>query len=103
MEIKIVNISKKTNVFYEVQFGDSFEQISKLFSVPVEYIKQNNPGTLYEGKFLFLPETNFKTYVVKPFDTLSKIATDFSVTVESLKMKNSLSNDYVFVGQKLYI
>ena len=79
------------------------KNISKLFSIPVDYIKQNNPGSLYEGKVLYLPEINFKSYVVKPFDTLLKISERFDISTENLKLKNALNSDYVFVGQKLYI
>ena len=103
MEIKILNASDGKNVYYEVEYSDSFESIAKLFSVPIDYIKQNNPGSLYKGKILFLPETNFMCYVVKPFETLQKIANDFGTTTEVLRQKNSLENDYVFVGQKIYI
>lgn len=103
MEIKILDVCRKQRVFYEVMSGDDYEKISHIFSVPVQYIKQNNPGELYQGKILYLPETNFLHYVVKPFDTLSKIAEKYGVTVESLKTKNALTTDFVFVGQKLFI
>ena len=52
---------------------------------------------------LFIPETNFSCYIVKPFDTLQKIAEMFGTTTEKLRQKNSLDNDYVFIGQKIYI
>ena len=103
MEIKILDVSKKRGVFYEVMFGDDYEKISHIFSVPVQYIKQNNPGELYRGKVLFLPETNFLHYVVQPFDTLLKIAEKFNVSVDSLKTKNALTTDFVFVGQRLFV
>ena len=103
MEIKVLSLNQKNDVFYTVQYGDTFESISKIFSVPTEYIKQNNPGSLYKGKVLYLPEVNFSVYVVKPFDTLKKIANDFGTTVESLVKKNSLDTAYVFIGQKLYV
>ena len=103
MEIKIYNVDNKKNVFYEVDEGDTFESIAKQFSVPKDYIRQNNPGELYKGKILYFPETYFICYVVKPFETLKKIADDFGTTTEALRIKNSLENDYVFIGQKLYI
>lgn len=103
MEIKILNANYGKNIFYEVEYYDTYESISKLFSVPVDYIKQNNPGGLYKGKMLFIPETNFMCYIVKPFDTLQKIANQFNTTTEKLRQKNSLDNDYVFIGQKIYI
>ena len=103
MEIKVFNANTKNNVFYEVDFDDTYEKISKLFSVPIDYIKNNNPGGLYKGKILFLPKTNFVCYVVKPFDTLQKIANNFGTTTEDLRQKNNLENDYVFIGQKIYV
>ena len=103
MEIKILNGNSGRNIFYEVGHSDTYESISRQFGVPTDYIKQNNPGTLYEGKILFVPETNFVCYIVKPFDTLQKIAEKFGTTTEKLRQKNSLDNDYIFIGQKIYI
>jgi nucleoid-associated protein YgaU len=44
-------------------------------------------------------------YVVKPGDTLSKIASkyDKTVTVETIKKLNNLKSDNIEVGQKLKI
>lgn len=103
MEIKVQKTQKNSNVFYQVDFGDTYQTLSSAFSVPIDYIKQFNPGALYKGKYLFLPGTNFKSYVVKPFDTLQKIAEENGVMVESIKQKNSLLSDYIFIGQKLYL
>ena len=103
MEIKILNLEQTKNVFYTVSYGDTYESIASFFSVPKEYIIQNNPGELYQGKVLFLPETNFSSYVVQPFDTLQQIANLHGTTPEVLMSKNNLSSEYIFVGQKLYI
>ena len=103
MEIRILNANNNKNIFYEVDNGETYESISKLFGVPVEYIKQNNVGSLYKGKILYLPESHFLCYIVKPFDTLQKIANQFNTTAEKLRIKNSLDNDYIFIGQKIYI
>ncbi len=103
MEIKITNIVQNKNVFYTVKYDDTIENIAKTFEVPKEYILQNNKGNLYQGKILFLPETHFRSHIVAPFETLEIIANHTGVSVESLKSKNNLTNDYIFVGQKLYI
>ena len=103
MEIKIYDLTSKKNIYYRVESGDTLESISSLFNVPKDYIVLHNGQELYAGKLLFLPETNFAVYVVKPFDTLDKIAKHFGTTPENIKQKNSLMSDYVFVGQKLYI
>ena len=103
MEVKIYNIKKTKDIFYEVDEDETFESIAEKFSLPVEYIRQNNSGSIYRGKILYLPETEFETYVVKPFDTLQKIANYFGTTTDILMKKNNLSNEYVFIGQKLFI
>lgn len=103
MKIKISNYVQTQNVFYTVQPGDSVNYIATLFNVPVDYIKNNNPGELYSGKVLFLPETNFSSYIVQPFDTLQKIANINGINAQNLIKKNGLTSEYVFVGQKLYL
>ena len=103
MSIKISNYQNSKNIFYVVKFGETLESIAKKFGVSKAYITKNNACDIYTGAVIFLPETNFKTYVVQPFDTLSKIANRFNLSVDELKTKNGLDEEYVFVGQKLYI
>ena len=103
MEIKIYDLKFKHNIYYRVESGDTLESISSLFNVSKNYIVLHNGAELYAGKLLFLPETNFAVYVVKPFDTLEKIAKHFGTTTESIKQKNNITSNYVFVGQKLYV
>lgn len=103
MEIRIYDLKFSHNIYYRVESGDTLDGLSSLFNVPKDYIVLHNGQELYAGKLLFLPETNFAVYVVKPFDTLEKIAKHFGTTPENIKQKNSLMSDYVFVGQKLYV
>lgn len=103
MNIKILNYKPTKNVFYRVEQGDTLESIAEQFLVTQSYILQHNKYCLYEGQVLFLPKTQLQTYIVKPFDNLQKIATDNNTTVLDIKQKNNLQNDYVFVGQKLFL
>lgn len=103
MNIKILNYKPTKNVFYRVQQDDTLEDIAQDFGITKSYILQHNKNCLYEGQVLFLPETNLLTYIVKPFDTLQKIASDFGKTEQDIKQKNNLDNDYIFVGQKLFL
>lgn len=43
------------------------------------------------------------TYVVKPGDSLGKIALDHHISIKELKVLNDLQNDQIVVGQKLQI
>lgn len=103
MSIRISNYQNHKNIFYVVKNGETLENIAKKFGVSKKYIQKNNIEDVYMGLIIFLPEINFKSYVVQPFDTLSKIAEKLNVTIEDIKIKNGLESDYVFVGQKLYI
>lgn len=103
MSIKILNYQVIKNVFYTVKDGDTLESIAKKFGVSKKYIIKNNIADIYQGLMLYLPETNFKTYIVQPFDTLSKIAERCKISVEEIKSKNGLDSEYVFVGQKLFV
>ena len=103
MNIKILNYRPTKNVFYRVQKTDTLESIAHDFGITKSYILQNNKNCLYEGQVLFLPETNLSTYVVKPFDTIQKIASTYGKSVEDIKQKNNMETDFVFVGQKLFL
>lgn len=50
-----------------------------------------------------LPVGGGKEYMVKPGDSLSKIAKEHGTTVKVLKEANSLTSDKIIVGQKLII
>jgi len=50
-----------------------------------------------------LPSPTPQTYIVKPGDTLSGIASAFGLTVDAIKIANGLSNDIIYVDQPLLI
>ena len=103
MNIKISGFSNNKNVVYKVGENETLDEIANCLGVSKSYILQHNSETLYEGKVLFLPEVDLKTYIVKPFDSLQSIAKDKNISVEELKEKNQLDSDYLFVGQKLFL
>ena len=103
MKIKVSSYEQIKNVFHKCNDYDTLDTVAKMYGVPKDYIKKNNPGELYAGKVLFLPETHFSSYVVRPFDTLQSVAEINNMSVEQLRTKNNLQSDYIFVGQKLYI
>lgn len=103
MNIKILNYKPVRDAFYCVQAGDTLDAIAQSFNVTKSYILQHNKNCLYEGQVLFLPECNLVSYVVKPFDTLAKIAAAYGKTVDDIKQKNNINGEYIFVGQKLFL
>ncbi len=49
----------------------------------------------------FTPSEQY--HIVKPGDTLKSISRDYSIPVEQLKIFNSLSDEKIFLGQKIYL
>ncbi len=45
----------------------------------------------------------YQEYIVKKFDTLTKIADKFNTKVEEIKKINNLNDDLIYIGQKLYV
>jgi len=111
---------------YTIAKGDTYGTISKKFHVTVKAITDANPGVeptkLKIGQIIHIPApapTTASTgstgttgsegagagqiYTVKSGDSLSKLATEFGVTVKALRSANNLTTDKIVVGQKLKI
>ena len=109
---------------YKVQQGDTFSSIAQKFHVSTKAISAANPGVvptrLKIDQVLHIPAptapvTNGTTttaaavpggaqvYSVKSGDTLTKIASQFGVSLRALRAANSLTTDRIKVGQKLTI
>jgi LysM repeat protein len=112
---------------YVVAKGDTFSSIAKKTGVTVKAIEEANPEVqptkLKIGQKLQIPAPTSagataapsaaatmdagtggeQTYSVKSGDTLTKIASQFGVTVKSLRSENNLTTDKIKVGQKLKI
>lgn len=94
MKIKLI---KKPGI-YTVK-DETIEQLAQKFEVSVLSIKKlNKILSVSKGDIIAVPQENF--YVVKPADTLDKIATSLSVSKQELMQKNNTQS--VFVGQILF-
>jgi LysM repeat protein len=49
------------------------------------------------------PDKLLKTYIVRPGDSLEKIARIYETSSDELKKLNQLSNDLIIVGQELMV
>lgn len=111
---------------YVVAKGDTFSSIAKKTGVTVKAIEEANPEVqptkLKIGQKLQIPAPasapaaaapsaatmdagtgGEQTYSVKSGDTLTKIASQFGVTIKALRSENNLTTDKIKVGQKLKI
>ena len=117
------NQSSQNAGTYTVKAGDTLWGIANDHDTTVNALKQNNhlsSDTIYVGQVLSLGQTastgshsqstastqsstSDGTYTVKSGDTLWSIANANDMTVAQLKQKNDLSNDTIYVGQKLNV
>lgn len=100
-----------------VQAGGTLAAIANKYGTTVDSIVSlndiQNPNLIYVGQILRIPttqnalqnsENSTVYYTVKSGDTLSKIADEYNVTVESIARENSISNpNIIYVGQVLKI
>ena len=86
---------------YTVQAGDTLYKIAIKFSCTIDALKKANnllTDALALGQILKIPgsnsnggnPSNYTIYIVKPGDTLYKIATEHKTSVETIKSLNNL-------------
>lgn len=112
---------------YKIVQGDTLSTIARKFHTSVRAMKEANPGVeptkLRIGQMLHVPppmvasaaaassgtapaltdSSNGELYTVKSGDTLSRIASQYKISVHSLRSANSLTTDRIKVGQRLKI
>jgi LysM repeat protein len=83
-----------------VQYKEKIKDLEKACALNhdfIEQIKNKKTHSLVKG------EAPFKTYIVKPGDSLDKIARTHETTADELKKLNHLSHDLIIVGQELIV
>lgn len=93
---------------YIVKFGDTLYKIANMYNTTVDELKRlNNLSSdfLSVGQILKIREKSngYTEYIVRPGDTLYKIARENNVTVDQIKNANNLTSNVIFIGQVLTI
>ncbi len=96
---------------YQIQNGDTLEQIAQLFHTTTDTIRKLNGITgnvlLSPGSFLIVPaeeETLFYTYVVQKGDNMYSIARNNQVDYDMLLQINGLdADDYIYPNEEILI
>lgn len=94
-------------VVYVVQSGDTLSEIAEKYGVTCKEIANHNDivdlNKIQIGQKIYIPqEVKQDMYIVQSGDTLSEIALQFGVSVETLKKINGISNpNLIYAGQIL--
>ncbi len=97
---------------YIVKKGDSLYKIGKEYNIPIEELIKANiltGNTIYPNQVLVIPKkvvtggVYFEEYVVKPEDTIEKIAYKNDITIDDLANYNDLSKLVLAENQVLKI
>ena len=110
LQIPERDIPKESDNLYTVQRGDSLYSIANKYNVSInDLIDVNNlPSTvLTVGQQLIIPNEdntiNGTNYIVKPGDTLYRIASLYNTSVNDLVKANNLTSNILTIGQELII
>lgn len=99
-----------------VERGETLASISRLYGVSIQAIAQANniwnPNILYAGARLVIPTGGWNPqpppqqnyYIVRPGDTLARIARNFGTTVWAIAQANNIYNpNHIYAGMYLVI
>ncbi|MCK2000232.1 LysM peptidoglycan-binding domain-containing protein [[Brevibacterium] frigoritolerans] len=108
------------NTTHTVQSGETLYSISSKYKMSVTTLKSLNKmttNTIYKGQKLIIKNTsttptptpppaniqNPTTYKVKSGDTLFSVASQFNMSINTLKSINGLTSNIIYVGQSLKV
>ncbi len=90
--------------FYYRIDDETEKQLYQKFNTESDAVFRNNIDIpLYKGEWVKIKINDYQTYIVKPTDTLEKIAKLYNTDLEQLKINNQLTANKLFIGQRLKI
>lgn len=90
--------------YYRVQVGDTEKNLITKFNTSRQSIIRNNPSLeLYAGEWVRIKINDYITHIVRPMDTIKKIASLYNIGVDKLITDNDLKHDKLYIGQTLKI
>lgn len=97
-------ISLDKEFYYRVQQDDDESILIARFNTCRENIYRNDSTIpLYVGEWVRIKVNNYRIHIVRPMDTLDKIASQYGVSVDVLIRDNNLQTNRLFIGQVIKI
>lgn len=106
-----VSITTQANRIYRVQPGDTVYLISKWHGISAQRLVEANQlaqsGYIIPRQVLLIPDpiilADEEIYTVKAGDSLMRIAQAFKTDLNWLRVRNQLSSDLIYIGQRLKV
>jgi len=101
--IRIVPQDELHSFIHKIKIGETLEKIAKLYNQTKEVLIEVNAlkKPIEVGERLYIPQKNRAIYVVKPLDTIAKIAQKYKISEEEIVALNHTNK--IFIGQILLI
>ena len=101
--IRVIPQDDSQFFIHKVKQGEKLETIAKLYNQTKEVLIEVNAlkKPIEVGERLYIPQKNRAIYIVKPLDTLAKIAQKYKITEEEIIALNHTNK--IFIGQILLI
>lgn len=90
-------------ILYRVA-DETAESLAAKFSLPKhELLKSNKTSAdkIRRGKIVLIEKKDGAPYIVRPFDTIEKIAVKYNVAADAIREHNGIID--VFLGEIIYI
>ena len=98
-----MKIEMSDEFYYRVKDENNISLYQKLNTSKDNVLRNNDRLKFYNGEWVKVKVNDFIIHVVKPTETIDKIAQIYGVEQESLKKVNALKTDKLFIGQTIKI
>lgn len=92
---------------YQIQAGDTIDNLANKYNVSPEILRQLNPNSSFGvGTNIIVPKENeyFEVYTINKGDTLYEIARRYNTDYNLLALLNGLNvNDYIYPGTTILV
>lgn len=106
-----IGLAYPCTLYWVASEGETWNDVATATGTSIEVLRINNPGLapiLTHGTHIYIrdlctPVAQSNTYIVRPGDTLYRIAKNHGLHVSDLRFHNALESDLLPIGMKLYI
>jgi len=82
---------------------EKFDIYTKFNTSKDNVFRNNQAIDFYAGEWTKIAQNNYVSHIVKPMETLDRIAEEYNTTIVKLQKDNELKTKRLFIGQTIKI